>query len=590
MVEQGAPDPRLPFEHLGDYDVVAPISEGGMASVWLGRSTTRPGELAALKVIRAEHGRNKDFVAMLVDEAGIATRLSHPNILSTRSFGHDGKRHFLVMELLRGHSLLDVGKAAHAQGKRLPVDVVAWIGARIADALNYAHDLRDAEGTALGVVHRDVNPANVFITREGEPKLIDFGLAKARDRIASTAIGVVKGKLAYLAPEQALGHAADRRSDVFALGVSLWELSLDRRLFLDDSDVETVRRVREAEVPDPTTIDPDYPRSLADAIARALARDPGARWQTAAELRDALDAYLASTGRPVGAAQVRALLHDLYANEAPAEWERLADEMTREQERTRVWTERKDPSLVAALEPQAPTPPMAPAPLPQVVAPPLPVAPPLAVAQAPEPARPLPDVPRQQSARPPVKSPPSPSPSPLRKPLIVAASCSVAGGLLIAWGLHGSRSTDSAALDQRVARIEDLLGMTDAGAAMPQAPTAADGGAVVAIDDRAGPCAVAKVAGYQAWQDAFAKAKLNAGPAEAACADIRSDKKKQTCFYFATSETRATQAARDAAIAGGQAARDAVKAVKDDPKNALIPRARAASDAAFLACGDAPEP
>ncbi|HEX3345466.1 MAG TPA: serine/threonine-protein kinase, partial [Polyangiaceae bacterium] len=245
-----------PVERLGEYEVLAPISQGGMGSVSLGRPLSRPGELVALKVIRAEYGRNKDFVAMLLDEAGIASRLSHPNILAIRALGQDGTRHFLVMELLRGHSLLDVSRRAHALGKRLPYEVVAWIGARIADALEYAHDLADDRGAPLHVVHRDVNPANIFLTQEGTPKLIDFGLAKARDRIASTAIGVVKGKLAYLAPEQAHGKPADRRSDVFALGVTLWETALDRRLFHDESDVETVRRVREADVPDPRTLDP----------------------------------------------------------------------------------------------------------------------------------------------------------------------------------------------------------------------------------------------------------------------------------------------------------------------------------------------
>ncbi len=208
------PSPRLPFERVGDYEVLAPIAEGGMGSVWLGRSISRPGELVALKVIREDHGRNKDFVAMLVDEASIASRMSHPNILAIRSMGHDGKRHFLVMDLLRGHSLFEVVRDAHARGKRLPVEAVAWMGARIADALHYAHELKDDTGAPYGVVHRDVNPANIFLTNDGVPRLIDFGLAKARDRIATTAIGVVKGKLAYLAPEQARGQAADRRSDV----------------------------------------------------------------------------------------------------------------------------------------------------------------------------------------------------------------------------------------------------------------------------------------------------------------------------------------------------------------------------------------
>ncbi len=330
------------IERLGEYEVLAPISQGGMGSVSLGRSLARPNELVALKVIRAEYGRNKEFVAMLVDEAGIASRLSHPNILAIRALGLDGQRHFLVMELLRGRTLLEVSRAAHARGKRVPYEIVAWIGARIADALHYAHELVDDQGTPIHVVHRDVNPANIFVTQEGVPKLIDFGLAKARDRIASTAIGVVKGKLAYLAPEQAHGKPADRRSDVFALGVTLWETALDRRLFHDDSDVETVRRVREAEVPDPRTLVEGFPPALADSIARALARDPKERWQTAAELRDALDAYIATTGEAVDAARVRALLAELFADAKPAAWERLADEVAADQARTRIWDERKE--------------------------------------------------------------------------------------------------------------------------------------------------------------------------------------------------------------------------------------------------------
>lgn len=566
----------MPFDRLGDYDILAPISEGGMASVYLGRSTVRPGELAALKVIRAEHSRNKDFVAMLVDEAGIATRLSHPNVLATRSFGHDGKRHFLVMDLLRGHTLLEVAKAAHAQGKRLPLEVVAWIGARVADALHYAHELKDAEGAPLGVVHRDVNPANVFITREGEPKLIDFGLAKARDRIASTAIGVVKGKLAYLAPEQTMGHPADRRSDVFALGVTLWELSLDRRLFLDESDVETVRRVREAEAPDPTTLDPAYPRALADAVRRALARDPAARWQTAAQLRDALDGYLAAAGRTVTSADVRAAVHDLFANETPAPWERIADESAAEQERTRIWSERKEPPPGVGAG-GSPPPAHTPGPLP-------PIAPPPGRPQAPAtPGRILRLGPDLEAMSP---------------QLVMAAACAFGGAVIAGLIVRGCDGRDPAHLEKRVARLEDILGLDDAGAGLangdtagttastPASAPAAEGGATVTLEDHAAPCAVAKVTAYEAWQEAFAAAKASAGPAEAACADLRSERKRQGCYYAATAEIRAAQAARDTIIAGGAAAQSAVHAVKDDPKNAGIARARGASDAVFAACGD----
>jgi hypothetical protein len=532
------PKPVPSSRRLGEYEILAPISQGGMGSVSLGRPTARPNELVALKVIRAEHGRNKDFVAMLVDEAGIASRLSHPNILSIRALGLDGNQHFLVMDLLRGRTLLDVCKAAHARGMRLPYEIVAWIGARIADALHYAHELVDDEGAALHVVHRDVNPANIFITQEGVPTLIDFGLAKARDRITSTAIGVVKGKLAYLAPEQAHGKPTDRRSDVFALGVTLWETALDRRLFHDDSDVETVRRVREAEVPDPRTLVDGFPPALATAITRALARDPGDRWQTAAQLRDALDAYVGTTGQVVDASRVRALWMELFADAKPAAWERLADDVAADQARTRIWDERKeavDTEAAPALVPPAGKPPV----------------------------------------RPPWLVP-------------LGGACVVLAAFAVGLAVRGCRGgSDAGAIEQRVDRIEELLGIGDAGsAAAGNLPTLADAQAPVSLDDRPASCALAKVAAYRVWQEALARAKVNAAPAEAACADLWSDTKKQACYRAAMAQIRATQAARDAVIAGGPAAVDAVKGARDDAKNDAIARGRAASQAAFTACAD----
>jgi serine/threonine-protein kinase len=541
-------DPDLPFDRLGDYEVLAPIAEGGMGSVWLGRPVGRPGELVALKAIRAEYGRNKEFVAMLVDEAGIASRLSHPHILVVRAHGHDGTRHFLVMDLLRGHTLLEAWNAAHARGKRIPFEVAAWIGARIADALHYAHELTDEGGAPLNVVHRDVNPANIFLTTEGGPKLIDFGLAKARDRIATTAIGVVKGKLAYLSPEQTRGRPADRRSDIFSLGVTLWEITLDRRLFQEDSDAETVRRVRETQVPDPTTLVDGYPPALAKALLRALASEPDDRWQTAAQLRDALDAFVQSTGGTVDASNVRALAADVFAGQQPAAWERLADEAKAEQERTRVWEERKE------MPGKGPLPPLA--------------RPPLAYRQ----------------------------PTSVVNPRLaaIAGACAGAGGLLLLVALvaRGCRGRDAGGgIEQRVARIESLLGIADAGPATGGSAASAlpaAGGVVSADDERpaSGACALAKIASYQVWQEALAKAKTNAGPAEAACADIWSDSKKQACYRAATAQVRGAQAARDAVIAGGGHAREAVAAVKDDPKNEAIARARTASQAAFAACGE----
>jgi tetratricopeptide (TPR) repeat protein len=328
---------RAPFKRLGAYEILAPISEGGMASIWLGRSVEPPNLVVALKVIRPEHVRNKDFIAMFRDEARIASRLSHPNIVDLVELGHDGRQHFLAMEVLRGRTLLQVWEAAHGRRVRLPYEAVAWIGARVADALHHAHELVDEQGVSQGVVHRDVNPANIFLTRDGVPKLIDFGLAKARDRITSTAAGVVKGKLAYLAPEQAKGRPADRRADVFALGVTLWEVTLDRRLFRDDSDGETVRRVLEANVPAPSSLVDDYPPALSHALLRALAREPADRWQTAAELRDALDAFVRSTQRRMDEGTICAIVAELSADDRLAEWEQAVDEAAVGPERLRVW-------------------------------------------------------------------------------------------------------------------------------------------------------------------------------------------------------------------------------------------------------------
>ncbi|HEX8792617.1 MAG TPA: serine/threonine-protein kinase [Polyangiaceae bacterium] len=547
------PDPGLRGKRLGEYEVVAPISQGGMASVWLGKRSGRPADFVAVKVIRPEHARNKEFVAMLVDEAGIASRLSHPNIPVIHAFGESSEevpQPYLVMELLRGHTLLETFKAMHARGKRFAPEIVAWIGARVADALHYAHELTDDKGAPLQVVHRDVNPANIFLTSEGVPKLIDFGLAKARDRIASTAIGVVKGKLAYLAPEQAHGKPADRRSDVFALGITLWELSLDRRLFLDETDVQTVRRVREAEVPDPGTLDETYPPELAELLLRALAKEPEKRWQTAAELRDGLDAFAKSRQPKLGAMEVRALLTETFAGTPPAEWERSVEEAISEHEATRAWDERKPPPGQTKTQPLAVIPPGPPS-----------VAPP------------APNRPKTLDW----------SPRLLGAVAAIAALGGILGGVIVR-GCGGRDGPHN--VERRLARLEDLLGVASSASAAQGSGSPAGTGSIASADEPPQSCPEAKIASYLAWQEALAKAKTLAQPAEAACADMWSDTRKQACYHTALAEVRATQAARDSVIAGGAAARDAVKGVKDDAKNEAIAHARAVSLAAFDSCGE----
>jgi serine/threonine protein kinase len=303
------------FTRLGRYEVKASIGEGGMAAVYLGRSTDEDKPVVALKVIRPEYARDLAFVAMFLDEAKLTSRLNHPNIVKVYEQASDGGHLFIAMELLFGQSLASVWEAAERTKRKLPHEVVAWIGARVADALQHAHELKDDQGVPQEVVHRDINPSNIFITYGGHVKIIDFGLAKAVDRLTSTAFGVVKGKLAYMSPEQVGGQGVDRRADIFSLGTTLWEITCDRRLFKCERDVETMQKVQAAEVPDPKSIVPGYPPALAAILGRALAREREARYQSAGGLAKDLDAFAGEGGRIVTPATLLEIMTGLFAVE-----------------------------------------------------------------------------------------------------------------------------------------------------------------------------------------------------------------------------------------------------------------------------------
>jgi serine/threonine-protein kinase len=184
----------------------------------------------------------------------------------------------------------------------------------VAEGLHYAHELRDERGRPLGIVHRDINPSNLLVTYEGTPKIIDFGLAKAANRASRTATGIIKGKVAYMSPEQAGGEPVDRRTDVFALATTLWELACDRRLFKGEDDMHTLEQVRSAEVPDPTRLVAGFPPALWAVLAPALARDPRERTATAADLARGLDA-LASLGGPASARDLAEMMRELFPPE-----------------------------------------------------------------------------------------------------------------------------------------------------------------------------------------------------------------------------------------------------------------------------------
>jgi serine/threonine protein kinase len=314
---------------LGPYEVIVKIAGGGMATIYLGSVREDRGRerLVALKVIRHELRRDERFVEMFLDEARVLSRLSHPNIAATYHFGRDEEHHFIAMELLVGRTLLELWDACKAKKLTLRLDHAAWMGARIADALHHAHEAVDEEGQPLHLVHRDVNPSNVFVTFEGEVKLFDFGLAKARGRQGKSVEGIVKGKLPYLSPEQIAQLPLDRRSDIYMLGTTLWEMTTMRRLFKRDDDVETLMLVRAGLVPDPRARIPNYPEELWSVVRHSLARDRDYRYATAAELARDLDAFVATQG---GAEEMplltAAVLDALFPGEreARSDWLRRA--------------------------------------------------------------------------------------------------------------------------------------------------------------------------------------------------------------------------------------------------------------------------
>lgn len=310
VLTQPSSAPPLPSK-LGPYEVRGKIADGGMAAVYVAK---RGDQLAAVKVIRDEFARNKEFRTMFLDEAAIAARLVHPNIVRYFELGGGSGTEpaYIVMELLQGQSLWSVWEACRARGVRLRYDVLAWIGARVAEGLNHAHELRGPDGTPLDIVHRDVNATNIFVTYDGTIKIIDFGLAKAANRASKTAAGIIKGKVAYMSPEQAVGAPVDRRTDVFALGTTLWEIACDRRLFKRPDEVETLRRVHAAEVPDPRYLVAGFPERLWSILQHALERDCDKRYATAAELARDLDAFADGT---VSQGVLAEVMHELFAEE-----------------------------------------------------------------------------------------------------------------------------------------------------------------------------------------------------------------------------------------------------------------------------------
>jgi len=299
---------------LGGYRLVAVLGTGGMARVYLAMAQKAGGftKLLVLKILRTDLDADGEFLAMFMQEARLAARLNHPNVVQTYEVGEDSGRHLIAMEYLEGQALSAV--VARVGRGKLPLDIELRVLCDILEGLHYAHELTDYDGTPLRVVHRDVSPQNIFVTYTGQSKLVDFGIAKVVGA-AHTQHGIVKGKVGYLAPEQATSKPVDCRADIYSVGVLLWEALTGRR-FVQRGEDEVVALTRRIMGTDPRVRDvaPDAPDELAQICDKAMATNPEDRFATAAEMRDAIDAY-ARKGQPADARRVASVLDEHFAED-----------------------------------------------------------------------------------------------------------------------------------------------------------------------------------------------------------------------------------------------------------------------------------
>ncbi|HTQ06126.1 MAG TPA: serine/threonine-protein kinase [Polyangiaceae bacterium] len=288
VASEPADGPKL----VGRYALFDEIACGGMAAVHVGRLVGPVGfsRTVAIKRLHPQFAKDPEFVTMFLDEARLAARVRHPNVVPTLDVVASQGELFLVMEYVQGESFARLLHIAKSNGQRIPRDIVCAILASVLHGLHAAHEAKSERGEPLGIVHRDVSPQNILVGVDGIARVLDFGIAKAAGRAQVTREGQVRGKMAYIAPEQLQHGAANRKADVYAAAVVLWEALTSERLFLSDSEAATIARVLTGEVPRPSSLVSDISSELDEVVMRGLARDPTARFDTARDMARALEA------------------------------------------------------------------------------------------------------------------------------------------------------------------------------------------------------------------------------------------------------------------------------------------------------------
>jgi TonB family protein len=316
-IEEEEPTDGIKF---GQYVLLEKIATGGMAEVWKARMRGVEGfqKTVAIKKILPHLSDNQDFIEMFIDEAKLAAQLNHNNIIHIYDLGKIQSSYYIAMEYIDGYDLKSILKLAADRDQPLSVELALFVASKIAAALDYAHRKRDFEDRDLGLVHRDVSPQNVLISKEGDIKLCDFGIAKAASKASHTQAGALKGKLQYMSPEQAWGRAIDKRSDIFALATVLFELLTGRKLFTGDNELSILEQVREARITTPSHYNDEVTPQIDAIVVKALQKDPANRYQTAGEMERDINQVLYTFKPTPTAADLAIYMHRLESSEASA--------------------------------------------------------------------------------------------------------------------------------------------------------------------------------------------------------------------------------------------------------------------------------
>ncbi|MBA3393452.1 MAG: protein kinase [Deltaproteobacteria bacterium] len=296
------------------YEIVAKLATGGMAEIYLARNESTAGveRYVVLKRVLRHHANDIKFVNMFLDEARLSARLQHPNIAQVYDTGKLGDSYFFTMEYVHGETVRDILHETYAAKQQVPVAVALTIIAGAAAGLQHAHERVGFDGHPLCIVHRDVSPSNLMVSHEGNVKLVDFGVAKATHRAHETQTGAVKGKVGYMSPEQIRSADVDARSDLFSLGIVMWELLAGDRLFKRAADFETMEAIIGEPAPPPSTRRADLGPEIDAIVCKLLEKSPALRFQTANELLEALDVATVRAGLSLSVSGVRRFMRDLF--------------------------------------------------------------------------------------------------------------------------------------------------------------------------------------------------------------------------------------------------------------------------------------